>query len=39
MHPKAMFEIDKYRSKGQPGVRGTKIGADKKYSLILSNAH
>ena len=38
MHHKAMYETDKYKSKGQPGVRGTKTGGDNKYSLILSNA-
>ena len=39
MHPKAMSKTDKYRSEGRPGVGGTKIGGDNKYSLILSNAH
>ena len=38
MHPKVMFDIDKYKSKGQLGVGGTKIGGDNKYFLILSNA-
>ena len=39
MHPQAMFKTEKYRSKGQPGIGGIKIGDDKKkYFLILSNA-
>ena len=38
MYPKAMSEIDRYRSKGRPGVGDTKTGGDNKYSLILSNA-
>ena len=38
MHPKAMSETDKYRSKGRPSVEGTKIRGDNNYSLILSNA-
>ena len=32
-----MFETDKYRSKGRPGVGGTRTRGDKKYSLILLN--
>ena len=31
-----MSEIDKYRS-GRPGVGGTKIGGESKYSLIFLN--
>ena len=33
MHPQAMFKTEKYRSKGQPGVGGTKTGGDKKNTL------
>ena len=39
MHPKAMSEIDNYRTKGRLGVGGTKTGGEIKYSLILSNVH
>ena len=39
MQPEATSETDKYRSKGRPGVEGTKTGGDNKYSLILSYAH
>ena len=38
MHPKAMSETDKYRSREHPGVRGTKTGEERKYSLIFSKA-
>ena len=34
MHPKAMSETDKYRSKGRPGVGGIRTKGDKK---ILSD--
>ena len=33
-----MSETDKYRSKGWPGVGGTKIGGERRHSLILSKA-
>ena len=38
MHPKAMYEIDKYRSKGCLGIVGTKTGGEKRHSLIFSKA-
>ena len=38
MHPKAMSETDKYRSIGRPGVGGTKIGGERRHSLIFSKA-
>ena len=38
MHPKAMFETDKYRSRGCPGVGGTKTGGERRHSLIFSKA-
>ena len=38
MHPKAMFETDKYRSKGRPDIGGTKTGGERRHSLIFSKA-
>ena len=35
MHPNAMSETDRYRSKGRPGVGGTKTGGDKQ---VLSDS-
>ena len=35
MHPKAMSETDKYRSRGRPGVGGTKTGGEMRHSLIF----
>ena len=38
MHLKAMSETDKYRSKGCPGIGSTKIGGERRHSLIFSKA-
>ena len=38
MHPKAMSEIDKYRSRGSPGVGGTKTRGERRYSITFSKA-
>ena len=38
MHPKAMSETDKYRSKGHLGIGGTKTGEEMRHSLIFSKA-
>ena len=38
MHPKAMFETDKYRSRGCLGVEGTKTGGERRHSLIFSKS-
>ena len=38
MHPKVVSETDKYRSKGRPGMGGTKIGEGRRHSLIFSKA-
>ena len=38
MHPKAMSETDKYRSKGCPGIGGTKTRGERRHSLIFSKA-
>ena len=34
MHPKAMSKIDKYRSRGHPGVGGTKTGGEMIHSIF-----
>ena len=39
MHPKAMSETDKYRSRGHPGMGGTKTGGERRHSLIFSKAY
>ena len=36
MHPKAMLENEKYRSRGRPNVGGTKTGGERRYSLTFS---
>ena len=38
MHPKAMSKTDKYRSKGCSVIGGTKIGGERRHSLIFSKA-
>ena len=38
MHPKAMSKIDKYRSRGHPGVGGTKTGGKRRHSLNFLKA-
>ena len=38
MHPKAMSEMDKYRSRGCPDVGGTKTEGERRHSLIFSKA-
>ena len=38
MHPKAMSETDKYKSRGRPGVGGTKTrGESKKFLNLLKS--
>ena len=39
MHPMTISDIDKYRSKGRPGVGGTKTEEERRHSLIFSKAH
>ena len=38
MHPKAVSKTDKYRSKGLLGIGGTKIGGERRHSLVFSKA-
>ena len=38
MHPKAMSKADKYRSKGHHSIGGTKIGEERRHSLIFSKS-
>ena len=39
MHPTTMSYTDKYKSRGRPGVGGTKIGEEMRHSLIFSKTH
>ena len=39
MHPVAMSDTDKYKSKGRPSVGGTKTREEMRHSLIFLKAH
>ena len=38
MHPKAIYKTNKYKSKGRPGIGGTKTGGERRPSLIFSKS-
>ena len=38
MHPKTIYKTNKYKSKGRPGIGGTKTGGERRPSLIFSKS-